>query len=59
MTYDLGRLAGHRLISSIPRSHRYRLTADGLRISAFLTKLADRILALLSVPLGEYTSAQG
>jgi len=44
MTYDLGRLAGHGLISRIPRSHRYRLTADGLRISAFLTKLADRIL---------------
>ena len=44
MTYDLGRLAGHGLIERIPRSHRYRLTADGLRQCAFLTKLADRVL---------------
>jgi hypothetical protein len=44
MTYDLGRLAGHGLIARIPRSQRYRLTADGLRQCAFLTKLADRVL---------------
>jgi hypothetical protein len=44
MTYDLGRLVGHGLISRIPGSHRYRLTADGLRQCAFLTKLADRVL---------------
>ena len=44
MTYDLGRLSGHGLIERIPRSHRYRLTPDGLRVSAFLTKLADRVL---------------
>lgn len=44
MTYDLGRLVGHGLISRIARSHRYRLTADGLRRCAFLTKLADRVL---------------
>lgn len=44
MTYDLGRLAGHGLIERIAKSHRYRLTPDGLRICAFLTKLADRLL---------------
>ena len=44
MTYDLGRLVGHGLIARIPRSHRYRPTADGLRQAAFLTKLADRVL---------------
>ena len=44
MTYDLGRLVGHGLITRIPRSHRYRPTPDGLRQAAFLTKLADRVL---------------
>ena len=44
MTYDLGRLVGHGLIARIPKSQRYRLTADGLRQAAFLTKLADRVL---------------
>jgi len=44
MTYDLGRLAGHGLIERLPRTHRYRLTDAGLRQSAFLTKLADRVL---------------
>lgn len=44
MTYDLGRLVGHGLICRIARSQRYRLTPDGLRIGAFLTKLADRVL---------------
>jgi hypothetical protein len=44
MTYDLGRLVGHGLIGRLPGSHRYRLTPDGLRQAAFLTKLADRVL---------------
>jgi hypothetical protein len=44
MTYDLGRLAGHGLIARIPRTQRYRPTADGLRQAAFLTKLAERVL---------------
>ncbi len=44
MTYDLGRLGGHGLIERIAKSHRYRLTPDGLRSCAFLTKLADRVL---------------
>jgi hypothetical protein len=44
MTYDLGRLVGHRLIERIAKSQRYRLTPEGLRICALLTKLADRVL---------------
>ena len=44
MTYDLGRLVGHGLLELIPKSHRCRLTADGLQTSASLTKLADRVL---------------
>jgi hypothetical protein len=44
MTYDLGRLVGHGLIARIPKRRRYRLTPDGLRQCAFLTKLADRVL---------------
>lgn len=44
MTYDLGRLVGHGLIERIRKSQRYRLTPDGLRQCAFLTKLADRVL---------------
>ncbi len=44
MTYDLGRLAGHGLIERVAKSHRYRLTANGLRQCALLTKLADRVL---------------
>ncbi|MGH2427590.1 MAG: hypothetical protein ACRDGV_01710, partial [Candidatus Limnocylindria bacterium] len=44
MTYDLGRLTGHGLIDRIPKSQRYRLTSEGLRRCAFLTKLADRVL---------------
>ena len=43
MTYDLGRLVGHGLLERIPKSHRYRLTPDGLRTYAFLTKVADRV----------------
>ncbi len=44
MTYDLGRLAGHGLIERVGGRRRYRLTAYGLRVAAFLTKLADRAL---------------
>ncbi len=45
MTYDLARLAAHGFIERDRGTHRYRLTADGLRIATFLTKLNDRILA--------------
>lgn len=45
MTYDLGRLAGHGFIERERGTHRYRLTASGLRVAGFLTKLNDRLLA--------------
>lgn len=44
MTHDLGRLAGHGLIERMAKRHRYRLTPEGLRSCAFLTKLADHVL---------------
>ncbi len=42
MTYDLRRLRLHGLIQRIPKSHRYRLTAFGLRSAVFLARLYDR-----------------
>lgn len=65
MTYDLGRLVGHGLISRIAKSQRYRLTPDGLRICAFVTKLAHRVLdpglarCGLAVPAGPPLVAVG
>jgi DNA-binding PadR family transcriptional regulator len=33
ITYDLRRLRLHGLIERIPKTHRYRITAKGLRIA--------------------------
>jgi len=44
MTYDLRRLRLHGLIERIPRSHRYRLTDLGLRVSLFYSRVYGRIL---------------
>jgi hypothetical protein len=44
MSYDLRRLRLHGLIERIPSSHRYRVTAKGLRIGMFFTKVHSRIL---------------
>lgn len=44
MTYDLRRLRLHGIIQRIPRSHRYQLTPDGLRISLFFTRTYARLL---------------
>ena len=44
MTYDLRRLRLHGLIERIPRSHRYRVTDLGRRVSLFFTKVHSRIL---------------
>jgi hypothetical protein len=43
MTYQLRRLRLHGLIERIPRSHRYRITPDGLRSILFFTKTYARI----------------
>jgi hypothetical protein len=44
MTYDLRRLRLHGLIERIPKTHLYRLTADGLRISVFFNRVYSRLL---------------
>jgi hypothetical protein len=52
MTYDLRRLRLHGLITRLAGTHRYRLTARGLRTALFYTRVYARILrpglALLS-----------
>ena len=47
MTYDLRRLRRKGLIRRNARSHSYTLTADGLRVAIFYTKLQHRLLAPL------------
>jgi hypothetical protein len=44
MTYDLRRLRLHGIIERIPRSHRYQLTATGLRIALFFSRTYARLL---------------
>ena len=44
ITYDLRRLRLHGLIERIPKTHRYRITAKGLRIAIFYTRLYNRSL---------------
>lgn len=44
MTYDLRRLRLHGIIQRIPRSHRYQLTANGLRIALFFSRTYTRLL---------------
>ena len=44
MTYDLRRLRLHGIIQRIPRSHRYQLTPNGLRIALFFSRTYARLL---------------
>jgi hypothetical protein len=44
MTYDLRRLRLHGIIARIPRSHRYQLTPEGLRIALFFSRTYARLL---------------
>lgn len=44
MTYDLRRLGLHGIIERIPHSHRYQLSADGLRIALFFSRTYARLL---------------
>jgi hypothetical protein len=48
MTYDLRRLRLAGLIRRLPRSNRYILTADGIRIAVFYTKIYNRLLVPLT-----------
>ena len=44
MSYELRRLRLHGLIERLPKSHRYRLTDEGLRTALFYTRVYSRIL---------------
>jgi hypothetical protein len=44
MTYDLRRLRLHGLIERIPHSHRYDVTATGMRVAMFFTRTYTRLL---------------
>ena len=44
MSYDLRRLRLHRLIEKIPRSHRYRITQEGMRTAVFLLRAHTHLL---------------
>jgi hypothetical protein len=44
MTYDLRRLRLHGIIERIPRSHRYQLTPEGLRVALFFSRTYARLL---------------
>jgi hypothetical protein len=44
MTYDLRRLRLHGLIERIPQTHRFRVTAQGLRIAMFFSRTWARLL---------------
>ena len=48
MTYDLRRLRLGGLIRRLPRSNRYVLTEDGIRIAVFYTKIYNRLLVPLT-----------
>lgn len=48
MTYDLRRLRLNGLIRRIPRTNRYLLTPDGIRIAIFYTKVYQRLLVPLT-----------
>jgi len=44
LTYDLRRLRLHGIIERIPRTHRYQLTADGLRVALLFSRTYARLL---------------
>ena len=44
MSYDLARLGRNGIIERLPHPNTYVLTADGLRVAIFYTKLHDRLL---------------
>jgi len=56
MSYELRRLRLHGLIERLPHSHRYRLTAQGLRTALFYTRVYARILRPAMAPLVPHTT---
>ncbi len=51
MTYDLRRLRLHGLITRIPHTHRYHVTAEGLRTALLFTRVYARVLRPGVAPL--------
>jgi hypothetical protein len=47
MTYDLRRLRLHGIIERLVGTNNYRVTAEGIRVAVFYTKLRDRLLGPL------------
>jgi len=61
MTYDLRRLRLHGIIERIHRTHRYRITSDGLRIAVFFPRTWARLLRpglSLGAPLASDSTLQ-
>ena len=61
MTYDLRRLRLHGLIERIPKTHRFRVTSQGLRIAMFFSRTWARLLrpglSLITTPAPANPSA--
>ena len=51
MSYELRRLRLHGLIERVPKTHRYRLTDEGLRTAMFYTRVYSRILRPAMAPV--------
>jgi hypothetical protein len=51
MSYELRRLRLHGLIRRLPKTHRYRLTDEGLRTALFYTRLYSRLLRPAMAPI--------
>lgn len=61
MSYELRRLRLHGLIERLPKTHRYRLTDEGLRTALFHTRVYARILRpgmAPAIPAAPANSAQ-
>ena len=50
MSYELRRLRLHGLIERLSKTHRYRLTDEGLRTALFYTRVYSRILRPAMAP---------
>jgi DNA-binding PadR family transcriptional regulator len=58
MSYELRRLRLHGLIERLPKTHRYRLTDEGLRTALFYTRVYARILRPAMAPAVPAASPQ-
>ena len=58
MSYELRRLRLHGLIERLPKTHRYRLTDEGLRTALFYTRVYSRLLRPAMAPVVPTAPAQ-